>query len=592
MRLLCFTALILAAISTVLAQPFHVDSTFATNGYFISPMPGWDRASDLAIQPDCKIVTVGHVGTFFNGTCAVSRFLPDGSLDPSFGLNGVSTFSLAGNDQLNCVKLQPDGKIVVAGGKLNGALGVARLLPSGMLDPSFGNGGKVVFPVSTPKLDAPATGLAIQSDGKILIATQSDAGNGQNDNMSVLVKLMPDGTLDATFADNGKLFLDIYPGLHELIDVLILNTDGMIYLAARHFAATNSSPPVLVRLFSDGTLDPSFGIGGLAPLIIGIQFYDIKVMPNGKILGLLYFDFSTFLARFSPNGSLDLSFGVNGMINLDPSFPVSVGGFKLILQNDEKIIVGGTQTSFSSAGSPPFSYYVVRFNPDATYDTTFASEGHLFPDLDGNGEILNGIVPHGTGFIGVGATRNALNQTDLVVFRLENGIAPLPPAPSFTAIQNGLTVSFTNTSVGATDYLWDFGDGQISSLFETEHTYANSGTYEVKLTAYNKCVAAESAQTISVPITGIIETVGKNGFSVFPNPNNGSFAIEVNIDKQSEINCCLVNSTGQMVGCRYLTHGQGSNRIPIDFGQVSQGIYTLKIKSKEKTEFIRLVVIQ
>lgn len=591
-RILCLFALTLAVLCTALAQPFHLDSSFATNGYFISSMPGWDKASDLAVQPDCKIVTVGHDGTFFNGTCVVSRFLPDGSLDNTFGLNGVATFSLSGNDQLNSVKLQPDGKIIVAGGRLNEALGLARLTPNGALDPSFGNGGKLVFPASTPKLDAPATGLAVLADGKILLATQSDAGNGQNDNMSVLVRLMPNGALDSTFANGGKLFLDIYPGLHELIDNLLLQPDGKILLAARHFAAVNPSPPVLVRLLSDGTFDPSFGNDGVAPLIIGIQFYDIKVMPDGKIMGLLYFDFDTFLARFYSNGSLDLSYGVNGMINLNPSFLINVTGFKLILQDDEKVVIGGIQSSLSPSPTPPFSYYVARFNPDGSSDTTFASDGHLFPDLAGNVENLNGISFHGLGFIGVGATQNALNQTDLVVFHLTNGTSASPPTSSFTANQNGLTASFTNTSAGATDYLWDFGDGQISSLEEPVHTYATSGTYEVKLTAYNKCVADESVQTITVNITDINERLEKKEFSVFPNPNNGSFILEVNIDIQSEINCCLVNSTGQILGCRFLTLQQGDNQPRLDFGFVQQGIYTLKIISRKKTNSMCLAIIR
>jgi len=592
-RKLCLFALILATINTVLAQPFYLDSTFATNGYFISPMPGWDQASDLAIQPDCKIVTVGHIGTFFTGICAVSRFLPDGSMDATFGANGVSTFSLiTGNDQLNCVKLQSDGKIVVAGGRLNEALGVARLLSDGSLDNSFGNAGKVVLPFSTPELDAPATGLAIQPDGKILVATKSDASNGLNDNMSVIVRLMPDGSLDASFGDNGKLLLNIFPGLHEVVSLMMLHTDGKIYLAVKHFAAVNPSPPKLVRLHTDGTLDTTFGNGGFATLIIGIEFYDIKVMPDGNIMGLLYFNFDTFLARFSSDGSLDLSFGINGMTNLDPSFPVSVGGFRLLLQDDGKIVVAGTQFSLSSAGTPPRSFYVVRFNSDGSYDTSFAPEGHLFPDPTGSSEILNGFAYHGTGFVGVGSIRNALNQTDLVVFRLTNGTSAAPATASFVAVPNGLTVSFINSSVGATDYLWDFGDGQISYLPEPVYTYSNSGTYTVTLSAYNKCISAESVQSISVIATSVNETVEKNEFSVFPNPNNGFFVIEAKSHLQSEINCCLVNSLGQIVGCHFLMLQQGDNHFRLDFGIVPQGIYTLNFNSREKATSVHVVVIR
>jgi uncharacterized delta-60 repeat protein len=551
-------------------------------------LPGWDRAADLEIQPDCKIVTVGHVGTFFSGTCVVSRFLPDGSPDSSFGINGISTFSLSGNDELNVVALQPDGKIVVAGGQLNGALGVARLLPNGTLDPSFGDGGKVVFMTSSPKLDAPAKGLAIQPDGKILVATKSDASNGQSDNMSIVLRLSANGDLDQSFGTGGMVTLNAFLGLHELISSFALQTDGKILVASQHFGTGSVSTPVLVRLSDNGAIDSSFGNNGYVSLLIGESVRDLNILPDGRIIGIIQ-SVPYQLFRLLPNGNFDLAFGTNGIANINPSPPVFVYvyAYSLTLQDDGKIVLGGF------ADTPTHNFFTARYDTSGNFDSTFASYGHIIlPDLPSVGEIVNAIDSHGTGFIGAGAHYNALNQNDLVIFRLTNGTSPTAPTAGFNADQNGFTVSFTNTSAGATDYLWDFGDGQISSLAEPEHTYANNGTYEVKLTAYNKCVADESVQTISINISGTNEKPEKNELAVFPNPNNGSFTIGVNSDIQGELNCSLVNSSGQIVGYRFPVLHHGTNQLRLDFGFVPQGIYTLKINTREKASSVRIVIIR
>ncbi len=590
-----FIILLVAINRLSMAQFFHIDSTFATNGYFMSSMPGYDRASALAIQADCKIITVGHVGTSsFKGTCVVSRFHPQGIPDSSFGLNGVSTFSFFNNDQLNVVKLQSDGKIVVAGGRLNKGLGVARLLPDGRLDSTFGNGGKVLFSQSSSKLDAPAMGLAIQpQDGKMLIATISRESHLQSDYMTAILRLMPNGALDTTFSADGKALLDIFPGVYEVVSSFVLQPDGKMIVSAQLFFA--SSPAVLLRLLADGTVDRSFGNNGFASVFVGKNVTDLQLLPDGRIVGIINYSSPSnpTLACFLPNGGIDSTFGLNGIAPINP--PIiprpGMGGLSLNLAEDEKIVIAGRMQSHVP-GPDIHSFFLARFNTDGTFDTTFAPKGYFTADLDGDSELLYDIAPHGTGFIAAGAYRKLSGQNDLVILRIVNGTVAARPSPNFTCYENGLTVTFSNTSVAATDYLWDFGDGQISSLAEPEHTYANDGVYHVKLIAFNKCVANEIVQTINVSTTHIEAIAENNDFAIYPNLGNSFFSLKMNRQFQRELNDRLFDFPSQYIDYQYIITQSALSQLGVNFSDVPQEVYTLNTNFRNNIKYMRMLMIR
>ena len=119
----------------------------------------------MVLQPDGKILLAGSSGSDF----AVARLLPGGSPDTSFGTGGRTTVDFGSSDDGSAMALQPDGKIVVAG--TTGAFpnedtAVTRLQPNGLLDSSFGKAGKSVVDLGHNEL---ANGVALQSDGKIVV---------------------------------------------------------------------------------------------------------------------------------------------------------------------------------------------------------------------------------------------------------------------------------------------------------------------------------------------------------------------------------------------------------------------------------------
>src|SRR5207245_5340246 len=152
---------------------------------------------------------------------ALARYNADGTLDPSFGGGGRVLTNFAGRDEASALALQSDGKIVVAG--FSGAGGrqdfaVARYNPDGSLDPSFGSGGRVLTDFGG---DDEAAALALQSDGKIVVTGFSFSDAGGSD--IALARSNPDGTLDASFGSGGRVLTDF-----GLASGLVLQSAGRI----------------------------------------------------------------------------------------------------------------------------------------------------------------------------------------------------------------------------------------------------------------------------------------------------------------------------------------------------------------------------
>ncbi len=194
------------------AGPGALDPSFGSGGIVVTDFNGSidDAAFAVAVQPDGKILAAGYVfsSAATNYDFALARYLPDGSLDPSFGTNGqVATDFHGSTDVARAIALQPDGKIVVAGRalRLDGPFfdfALARYNTDGSLDASFGVGGKITTDFDGNGGADLAFALALQPDGKIVAA-------GSTSNIGVsgfaLARYNADGSLDAGFGTAGKV---------------------------------------------------------------------------------------------------------------------------------------------------------------------------------------------------------------------------------------------------------------------------------------------------------------------------------------------------------------------------------------------------
>jgi hypothetical protein len=164
------------------------------------------------------------------------------------------------------------------------------------------------------------------------------------------------------------------------------------------------------------------------------------------------------------------------------------------------------------------------------------------------------------------------------------------PISGFSYSANQGTITFNNLSMNATSFMWNFGDGNTSSETNPVHTYTANGTYTVELTAINNCGASTLQQTISVIVVGTNEANWLNDFRLYPNPNTGTFTLEMNGLPHEELEFILFNSIGQMVKRETADFGTGALVRHFDYGQLPAGIYNLRIRAGNSALFVKIAV--
>ena len=283
---------------------------------------------------------------------ALARYNADGTLDTQFGESGMVTTDFTdGQDVAFGVAIQADGKIVAAGAAGYASFALARYGTDGTLDPTFGDGGMVTTNF-TNEGDF-ARDVAIQTDGKIVAAGPSSGGGAAD---FALARYDPDGTLDPTFGDGGMVTTNF--GHRDDPWGITLQADGKI-VAAGYGAGSFA----LARYDTDGTLDETFGTDGQVAGDIGGAAFGVATQGDGGIVAMGTSDSKFALARFDADGTLDPTFGKHGLLTSD-LIPWEAGA-RIAIQQDGRIL--------SVAAGPNFT--VVRFNPDGTPDSTFGTDG-------------------------------------------------------------------------------------------------------------------------------------------------------------------------------------------------------------------------
>jgi uncharacterized delta-60 repeat protein len=363
-----------------------LDTTFGSDGKVLTSFGGsLSAAADVAIQPDGRIVAVGIA----NGDFGVARYNSDGSLDSGFGSGGLVTTDFGGFDQANGVALQSDGKIVVVG-ILQAAIGLARYNPDGSLDPTFGSGGKVITDATA--LPDDGFDVAVTSAGKIVVG--GGATFGASD--FLVVRYNADGSPDSSFGSGGIVTTDF--GGADTAFGIALTSDGKITAAGVMRAAAPGSPGdfALARYNADGSLDSSFGTGGM--MLTDFSSSDdtgngLVIQPGGSITvagitGTSTTGTSFAVARYTAAGALDTSFGSGGKATASFGNQIN-NAFDIAAQPDGKLVVaGGTAdftrniTDFALArflGSATVINVTVDVKPDSTDNVVPLQAGGVIP---------------------------------------------------------------------------------------------------------------------------------------------------------------------------------------------------------------------
>lgn len=325
-----------------LAAPGDLDTSFGRNGKVTTNFtPRDDMAFGIAIQPNGRIVTAGTAGF---RRFALSRYRSNGTLDPSFGGNGkVTTRFTPGLTVAHAVALQSDGKIVAAGSAGFAQFALVRYETDGSLDTSFGENGRVLTDLTGG--DDIAFGIAIQPDGKVLVAGRAAGARGR----FALVRYIEDGSLDPSFGGDGKVLVN-FTSRDDAARDLAIQANGRIVVAG-YAGGRRSSRFALARFMPDGTLDTSFSDNGKVvtrftrgqDLVLGIASQsDRRIVAAGHAGGTRSSpgNHRFAVARYRPNGTLDRTFGSNGKQMVD--FTVGDDWAQdLGIQADGKIVAVG-----------------------------------------------------------------------------------------------------------------------------------------------------------------------------------------------------------------------------------------------------------
>jgi uncharacterized delta-60 repeat protein len=373
-RLLVGCAL-LAVPSLLMAQAGSLDPTFGSQG--IATTPGTSFAA-AALQSDGKIVAVGASS---NGP-TVLRYHTNGALDSTFGTGGQVTLNNNDSGSAFAVAIQRDGKILVATPDKE-QLGIFRLNTNGSLDTSFGSKGVAAIS-STSIFLTPAIGTIALAGDKILVVAQSTSFGSE-----VFARLLSNGTLDSSFGTNGAAalasgaqMLALQPS-GKILVLASMFTQG----AVSRYEANGS----LDATFGGAGQAAGFGTGGAMAVIDSSSKFIVAgslvtppLTPPVNTMGFL-------LVGYKSNGNIDTTFGKNGVTTTPFPGNLFSAAAAVALQSNGDIVAGGSTAATSN--DPRISdFALARYTAAGTLDTTFGTNGLVTTTIGSAGSAINTLL--------------------------------------------------------------------------------------------------------------------------------------------------------------------------------------------------------
>jgi uncharacterized delta-60 repeat protein len=667
------------------------DSSFGINGLTVTNFPNGrgSNISSIAIQADGKIVAAGSISDIVSGdfVFALARYKLNGTLDSAFGLNGIVIDTIANAaSQATGVALQADGKIVVCGtvsilSNQHTVFTVVRFNTDGSVDRSFGING-----VDTTGIghNSHARAIAIEKNGKIVIAGDTYVSLNVSPYVIsnfAIARYKANGMPDSSFGINGIDTAGGFSAGNPIANAIAITTDEKIIVAGNYENYALSQPLfAAARYNSNGTPDNTFGTKGLKTTAIGLECFAeaATLQSDGKIIvaGYSYDNESgeSFdVARYNINGSADSSFGSAGItITAFPDFTGEGSGasqaFAVALQEDGKILAAGTGTNYVTNAA---AFEVARYNTAGNLDNTFgaAKNGEITAAVSSkNGDGCTSIklansriyVAGESGHnFAIAAFRNDAAMPVITTLPVKvSNLCPLKPviltsssptgnvwntgattqsittdtAGSYSVTVNAQTSAVTKITYKRCTKPASTGVAKITSttatVYWSKEPCKSDYTLEyrkVGATAFTTVIANDTLHKISglLPLTnyqwkvrticvdtpltasdyttfanfattaGFAEesTFDKeiNDLTIVPNPAHSSITVNFIADNVNTI-LQVINATGQSVIQKKIASFTGKSTAQLDVSKLTAGIYMLLIKTKSgiKTkEFVK-----
>jgi uncharacterized delta-60 repeat protein len=277
----------------------------------------------VAIGPKGSILVAGRICRAYPGPCffGVAKYTSEGQLDPSFGNDGATQIGFPGkrDSGANAVAIDSEGRVLLAGTSCDSYrtrcdFALARLDPSGNLDPSFGDGGRVITQLADEAgglVEGKANSMAIAQDDRIVLAGPADGSK------VALARYNPNGDPDPTFGSGGTVMRSVDDGFLGNITAIAIDAKDKIVAVGGVGAGSGfaNNRLVMARFRRSGSLDTQFGGGG----VVSTEFHvahakatSVAIDRRNRIVvgGGPKF----YLVRYQPNGKLNRSFGHNGKV--------------------------------------------------------------------------------------------------------------------------------------------------------------------------------------------------------------------------------------------------------------------------------------
>ncbi|MCJ8289555.1 MAG: T9SS type A sorting domain-containing protein [Crocinitomicaceae bacterium] len=479
--------------------------------------------------------------------------------------------------------------------------GINSFAQTGTLDDTFGTNGKVITTFGI--FNAKGNSMAIQSDDKIVlggysstsfttsdftlirynndgtmdnsfgtggkvttpigyqsqghsVAIQSDGKillGGHEDWYINLARYNSDGSLDTTFGSGGIVITDVPGHYGDVCKSVAIQTDGKILLGG--YAASDGPDQrhfVLIRYNSDGSLDTAFGSGGIVVGSIG-ECHSVKVQSNGKIVLGGFYDFSFAMERYNSDGTLDTTFGTNGKVIT--SIGSSSKGHSMAIQDDDKIVLGG----YGYTNGIGFVFALARYNTDGTLDNTFGIGGTITTPVGTSNKGNSVLIQSDGKIILAGRSKTGAPIWDFTIVRY-NTDGTLDTAFG----TGGKTVTPIGISYSTAKSI---GIDSNDKIILGGYVYIDS-TLHFALTRYNGDVSVGLGEDFLI----------QGDSKVYPNPFNASTTIELSTPVDNA-ELTVFNTYGQLVKQVENISGQ---EIQLSRSNLPSGIYFFKLTENNK----------
>lgn len=366
-----------------------LDTTFDDDGKVLTTFgDGQASASALAVDTNGRAVVAGHFYRSYDSRhWMLARYLPDGRLDATFGRNGaiVTRFNELWSEQATDIALDSSGRIVAAGwgegfdspSRAEERMALARYNEDGTLDLTFSEDGKRSLSFPDhPRATAHAVG--IDASGRIVVA-------GRAASNPALARFTEGGQLDSSFDDDGRVVTELDPRL--TVYDMVIAPDGKIVVAGSAIVDSGFQF-ALARYNPDGSLDPTFGLDGRVFTDFAGSSAEwaqgIAIDPAGKIVAagqaeVRFTEWQFALARYNSDGSLDPTFDADGTVLIDFATSSAEDASSVAIDADGRIVAVGN--AYLGPGGFPFA--LARLNTDGSLDSSFDGDGQVLTDFGG-----------------------------------------------------------------------------------------------------------------------------------------------------------------------------------------------------------------